>query len=123
MTRNASNTSHDPVAHFAQFLAEQMESLPSLAGCDVSVAEALAQKLLHGCRFPSFQEAWVAVHQGERELAYIARAQEQSAEGEIEVDDDALVSEGCDDGAYVQAWIWVSATDAGLEPLDSESDG
>lgn len=28
-------------------------------------------------------------------------------EGEIEVDDNAPVSAGDDDGAYVEAWVWV----------------
>jgi hypothetical protein len=28
-------------------------------------------------------------------------------EGEIEVDADARVSRGNDDGAYVEAWVWV----------------
>jgi hypothetical protein len=28
-------------------------------------------------------------------------------DGEIEVDSNALVSAGDDDGAYVQAWVWV----------------
>lgn len=31
-------------------------------------------------------------------------------EGTIEVDDDAIVSFGGDGGAYVQAWVWVSAS-------------
>jgi hypothetical protein len=36
-------------------------------------------------------------------------------EGELEIDDDAIVSKGEDPGAYVQAWIWVSNSDAGVE--------
>jgi len=28
-------------------------------------------------------------------------------EGEIEIDDNARLSEGDDDGCYVQAWVWV----------------
>jgi hypothetical protein len=31
--------------------------------------------------------------------------------GEIEVDDNAKVSRGADDGAYVQAWVWVGNED------------
>lgn len=31
--------------------------------------------------------------------------------GEIEVDGDAVVSNGCDRGAYVQAWVWVPDPD------------
>ena len=30
-------------------------------------------------------------------------------EGEIEVDSNALVSSGDEDGAYVAAWVWVPA--------------
>ncbi len=29
-------------------------------------------------------------------------------EGELEIDDDAVVSESDENGAYVQAWAWVS---------------
>lgn len=29
------------------------------------------------------------------------------SDGEIEIDDKAAVSKGDDEGAYVQAWIWV----------------
>lgn len=42
-----------------------------------------------------------------REAAYRAAAiQEYHSEGSTEVDEDALVSES-DEGAYVQAWVWV----------------
>lgn len=30
-----------------------------------------------------------------------------SEDGEVEVDSDAVVSRGDDDGAYVAAWVWV----------------
>ena len=43
--------------------------------------------------------------------AYRRRAKEQYKEGELEIDDDAVVSPGDDDGAYVQAWIWVEDKD------------
>lgn len=29
-------------------------------------------------------------------------------DGEIEIDPDAAISEGDDNGAYVQAWVWIS---------------
>lgn len=36
-------------------------------------------------------------------------SQQYEREGELEIDDDAVVSVGPDsDGAYVQAWVWVS---------------
>jgi hypothetical protein len=116
----STDNNRDPVAHFAQFIAEAMGFFPHLREHVAFTSEALAQHILRNLTVPSFQSAWASTHQGERELAYISRAQEQSKEGEIEVDDGALVSEGCDDGAYVQAWMWVRAADAGLDPLDSE---
>ena len=36
-------------------------------------------------------------------------------EGQLEVDDGAPVSKGDDDGAYVQAWVWVYADAEGSE--------
>lgn len=36
-------------------------------------------------------------------------------DGEIEVDEDACISKGDDPGAYVQAWVWVYAEDAGVK--------
>ena len=36
----------------------------------------------------------------------------KSREGELEIDDTAPVSMGDDDGAYVQAWVWVTADEA-----------
>ena len=30
-----------------------------------------------------------------------------SRDGEVEIDDDAVISRGSDAGAYVQAWVWV----------------
>jgi len=35
-------------------------------------------------------------------------------EGDLEVDDNAVVSMGEDDGAYVMCWKWVSNEDAGI---------
>ena len=36
------------------------------------------------------------------------RAQElYGREGLVEIDDNALISRGCDPGAYVEAWVWV----------------
>lgn len=42
----------------------------------------------------------------------VARAKAQwMQEGEIEIDDNAKVSRGYDNGAYVQAWVWVPDED------------
>jgi hypothetical protein len=37
----------------------------------------------------------------------LAREQYQS-DGEIEIDDNAVISRGADNGSYVQAWVWVA---------------
>lgn len=49
------------------------------------------------------------------DAAYIAAAQAQHGdEGICEIDDNAIVSIGDDPGAYVMAWVWVDAVDAGI---------
>ena len=49
---------------------------------------------------------------------YQIGAEKLAKDGEIEVDDEATVSMGGDDGAYVQVWLWVSDEMAGM-PLDA----
>ncbi len=45
-----------------------------------------------------------------------ARAKEMyQQDGKIEVDGNARISRGDDEGAYVEAWVWV--------PLNEEADG
>ena len=60
------------------------------------------------------------------DLAVVKAAQDEwNRDGEIELDDDAIVSWGADDGAYVQAWVWVNFEAAGLPQLakqDGEDD-
>jgi hypothetical protein len=54
---------------------------------------------------------------------YRAKADEQHGrEGEIEFDDDADVSIGADDGAYVQGWIWVYLPEGHGEEDDDDED-
>jgi hypothetical protein len=46
-------------------------------------------------------------------------------DGEIEIDEGAPVSKGSDPGVYVQAWIWVTNSQAGItdeEDEDQEDD-
>ncbi len=44
----------------------------------------------------------------ERRLEIIELAREQrEIEGAVEIDDNALLSEGNDNGCYVAAWVWV----------------
>lgn len=53
--------------------------------------------------------------QTSEEVAYLEAAQTlHHRDGDLEIDDDATVSLSDDGGAYVLAWIWVSAEDAGL---------
>ena len=54
---------------------------------------------------------------------YIRAAQEIWQDfGGVEIDDNATISEGDPDGAYVQAWVWVYKTDAGLPQADEVKD-
>jgi hypothetical protein len=44
----------------------------------------------------------------ERRLAIIGLARSEHQEnGQVEIDDNAQLSEGADNGCYVQAWVWV----------------
>lgn len=45
-----------------------------------------------------------------------------SVGGEMEVDDDAVVSLGDDPGAYVMCWQWVTNEDAGIEPSEEQAE-
>jgi len=42
-----------------------------------------------------------------REIVEMARNDYRICDGELEIDDNAVVSHGEDNGAYVQAWVWV----------------
>lgn len=53
--------------------------------------------------------------------AYRAAAQAQ-ADDELEIDDDAVVSEGSDPGAWVHAWIWITNSKAGITDDDGDED-
>lgn len=58
--------------------------------------------------------------QTDRDKQIVALAREQhERDGEIEFDDPVIVSEGEDNGAYVQAWIWV---DFSGTPLDKSEE-
>ena len=51
----------------------------------------------------------------ERKQCIVALAQERYGSDEIEVDDDAEVHEGDENGAFVQAWVWVPFYDTELD--------
>ena len=48
----------------------------------------------------------------------LARQQRQE-EGLVEIDDNAQVSEGNDNGCYVQAWVWVDFSGTTFEKGDA----
>ena len=57
----------------------------------------------------------------DRNILALARLQrEQEGDAAIEIDDDAKVSEGDDNGCYVQAWVWVDFSNTAFdkEPHD-----
>lgn len=60
-----------------------------------------------------------AITPGKFDHIYIKAAQNHRHiwDGELEVDDEAIVSKGTDHGAYVQAWLWVDDKDCDPELL------
>lgn len=56
----------------------------------------------------------------EVEAKYLKAAQDNARDGELEIDDNAIVSVSKAPGAYVMAWVWVSAEQAGVEVLEAE---
>jgi len=79
-----------------------------------TAARALVEKINAGKHTDKDLQALVAavnecdVENKEINDKYRAAAQEIAREGEIEVDDGAVVSLS-EDGAYVQAWLWVNS--------------
>ena len=51
---------------------------------------------------------------------YRAAAKKKARNGELGIDNDAVVSKGGDPGAYVMSWIWVYDSEAGIEEESSE---
>jgi hypothetical protein len=83
------------------------------------IATAAAGYALASSRFGGFINAFAELNQSDQDRCYIAAAQEEAREGELEIDDCAVVSQGSE-GAYVMAWLWVSNDDAGIEPADED---
>lgn len=49
-------------------------------------------------------------------------AKRQAVEGDLEVDDSAIVSEGDDNGAYVTGWKWISFEGMALDKELTDED-
>ena len=57
-----------------------------------------------------------------RRIAIIALArQRHQEEGEVEIDDDARLSEGDDNGCYVAAWLWVDFGETKFDKVRGEN--
>ena len=57
----------------------------------------------------------------ERRFEIIELAREQrEQEGAVEIDDNATLSEGNDNGCYVQAWVWVDFDGTKFDKENSE---
>ena len=54
---------------------------------------------------------------------YRGAAQAIQRDGELEIDDDAIVSISDGGGAYVAAWVWIDDAAAGITDADTESAG
>lgn len=54
------------------------------------------------------RSSYLDTHPDHPDHDYIQRARaEHQSDGEVEIDEGAVVSHGDDPGAYVQAWVWV----------------
>jgi hypothetical protein len=73
-----------------------------------TLIEQLEALIDQGLEFPAVVTAFAA-RQDESLNAY--RDAAPTREGELEVDDNAIVSVSEDGGAYVMAWVWVSDDD------------
>ena len=52
------------------------------------------------------EDCHVAAEDRRLEIVELARNEHQQ-DGEVEIDDNAQLSEGNDNGCYVRAWVWV----------------
>jgi len=75
---------------------------------DRAPAAAFLEEITRRCGAYESAERRVAL------AAYQRGAESLARDGEIEVDESAVISKGDAPGAYVQAWLWVSDDDAGL---------
>lgn len=85
----------------------------------------IAEILKHVDQLPSdlVEHLLEQSERSDRHKGIVAMAQDKYArEGELEIDDDALVSEGGDNGAYVQAWRWVEFDGTPLDKRGAKVD-
>jgi uncharacterized protein YlaI len=81
-------------------------------GCSIGIAPANDGEIClhcHTCDVTLFTFYQGGLTPEQREWFRSQAAECYEEEGRIEVDDGAMISEGNDPGAYVQAWVWVEA--------------
>lgn len=105
------------LGHYAGLLAATPAKLtPGLPMLSHDSVVALAKSLDHtGLDFGAATQLFGT---DEDHDAFVIAAQREVREGELEVDSPTVVSRGDDDGAYVQAWIWVDNDDARSNVID-----
>lgn len=93
-------------------LAKRLAALVATSDDGPAAVEQLLGELIErGLTFGQVIGAFAA-QQGPEEQAYVEAAREQwQREGEIEIDDKAIVSGSDDRGDYVMAWVWVADPD------------
>jgi len=72
---------------------------------------------------PTAIDTSATTEESRRAVVELARLDPRVREGDLEIDDNAVVSWGCDNGAYVQAWLWLSFEGTALDEDAEESDG
>ncbi len=55
------------------------------------------------------------------EIIELAR-QEHQQDGEVEIDDNAILSEGNENGCYVQAWVWLDFDQTKFDKSEKEEE-
>jgi hypothetical protein len=76
---------------------------------------------VHGTICPISEPANASAFRIAAHDLYVARGKSSLTDGDINVDEGAVVSES-DEGAYVAAWVWVRASEADLPGPDDEDD-
>ena len=57
-----------------------------------------------------------------RAIIALARKDPRVRDGELEIDGDAILSHGFDNGVYVQAWIWIEFANTPFDKEPEEAD-
>lgn len=93
-------------------LLARAQDIAKLEYCAWARAKEMLRELLDAFDMPD----------GPHDEAYRDAAKAlHGSDGHCEIDEGAVVSEGEDDGAYIQAWVWVSHEDAGIGEEDDDA--